>query len=426
MRAFDLVGLGTEGISLVVPSFQLLFNDTGSGAVSLSAIAGGVSGTFTRATTATTVLPSGLIGSVASGVLRSYYDPTSLAYLGALFERQRTNLLLRSEEFNDATWAKTDTTITANDTTAPDGAATADLCTEGVAGTAIITQAVTATANGNYAVSFFVRRGNHDWLRVVFANGGNAAQFWFNLGTGAVGSTAVAGTATIVSRRIVAYTNSWYRIECVGTVGSGATAITVAINSASGDLSVVRVANGTRHQWGAQFEDNSLNCSSYIPTAGATATRNADVLTYPLTGWFNATVGTFVITGMTPCTAASSQVLMAVSDGTGNEVISMFTSVADPVFVVTDGGVSVGIGDAGTATAFVQFKMAGAYAADDLAVSINGGAVVTDSTVTLPTVNILNVGSYATGVNQPTGTVRALDYYGGRRSNAVLQQLSVL
>ena len=48
------------------------------------------------------------------------YDPVTLAPKGLLVEEQRTNLLLRSEEFDNASWTKTRTSITANATTSPE------------------------------------------------------------------------------------------------------------------------------------------------------------------------------------------------------------------------------------------------------------------------------------------------------------------
>ena len=82
--------------------------------------------TFTRSTTATFVGSNGLIQSAAINAPRFDFDPVTLAPLGFLIEEQRVNLLLYSAEFDNAAWAKTNTTITANATTSPDGTANAD------------------------------------------------------------------------------------------------------------------------------------------------------------------------------------------------------------------------------------------------------------------------------------------------------------
>ena len=78
--------------------FVLQFKDNGGGAVQLvplRPVAGVALPTFTRATTATTVLADGLIGSVASGIPRSYYDPTTLEYQKYLAEGVAPNESLK-------------------------------------------------------------------------------------------------------------------------------------------------------------------------------------------------------------------------------------------------------------------------------------------------------------------------------------------
>lgn len=91
--------------------FILPFYDKGSGEVDLVPYRGTGSATFTRATTATTVNSSGTIISVASGVARSYYDPTTLQYRHFLSEPARTNLLLNAT-IDGANLATQDVTVT--------------------------------------------------------------------------------------------------------------------------------------------------------------------------------------------------------------------------------------------------------------------------------------------------------------------------
>ena len=58
------------------------------------------------------------------------YDPVTLQPKGFLVEEARTNLLLRSEEFDNANWTKSRATVTANAATAPDGTSNADKLVE--------------------------------------------------------------------------------------------------------------------------------------------------------------------------------------------------------------------------------------------------------------------------------------------------------
>jgi hypothetical protein len=421
------LAIGGIGQSRPQPSFALSFPDAGAGEVGLVPYRSVVSATFTRATTATTVLSSGLIGSVSSGVARSYYDPTSLGYLGYLAEGARTNLLLRSEEYDNASWSKTDTTITADAAVSPDGAANADLATEGTAGTSILQQTVTATADVNYAFSFFAKRGNTDWIQARIINGANVVRGWWDLGTGVVGSTAVGGTGAAVAIRIKAYPGGWYRCELVGSVGSGATAIVPGTATASADANTGRVNNGTYNIWGAQFENNVSFASSYIPTTNATVTRNADVLTYPTTGWYNAAQGTLLVSGQANLGIANGAFtgVAELNDGTASERILLYQFSTDDSIhlLVTDGGVSQGDITPGGAAA--SFKAAGAYQLNNLALAVNGGTVATDTSATIPTVTTLQIGGRAGASAEPFSTISSCAYYPTRLANGVLQQLTM-
>jgi hypothetical protein len=113
---------GQDDLSNVGLSFYAPLNDLGAGAVNLNLSRGSGSPTFTRATTATTILSNGLIGSVASGTARSCYSPAGV-YLGYLAEEARTNLLVQSA-VNATTWTdNSTTTMTLAALTSPDGVA---------------------------------------------------------------------------------------------------------------------------------------------------------------------------------------------------------------------------------------------------------------------------------------------------------------
>lgn len=188
-----------------------------------------------------------------------------------------TNLLLYSEVFDNAAWNKTDTTITADSVANPaDGTVNADLLTEGSAGTANVNQVITTTAGVSYAVTLPMKRGNHDWVRVIISDSTftDGVNFWFNLATGAVGATSVAGTGVLGSINIYPLGNGWYWLACILTVGNGRTSIAVLTNSASANSSMTRVNNGTRYQWGADFKLASA-VGPYIPTTTVARTISA-------------------------------------------------------------------------------------------------------------------------------------------------------
>lgn len=333
---------GLGGQTRPQPTFVLPFQDLGAGEVSLVPDRGGVSATFTRATTATTVNSAGLIVSVSSGVARSYYDPTTLQYLGYLAEGARTNLLLNSL----------------------------------LNGTSLSTQAVNCSAVA-HTLSFY--------------------------GTGTVTLTGASTAGPLVGTG--AYPQ---RVSLTFTPSAGSVTFTV-----SGSVQF------------AQLEVGSFP-SSFIPTAGASVTRNADSLTYPLTGWYNAAAGTIVSTAQS--FHSSGGHITVFDDTTDQEVIRvlMETTTLASQFIVTDGGASpVSMSTANGNTVNTTGKYGAAYELNNFATVLNGGTPMTDTGGTIPTVTRLTVGVPRAGSTaQLFGTISRTSYYATRLPDGVLQQIT--
>jgi len=64
-----------------------------------------------------------------------------------------------------------------------------------------------------------------------------------------------------------------------------------------------------------------------------------------------------------------------------------------------------------------------AYAVNNFAGSVDGGAIQTDTTGALPATSTLNIGSLS-GANQFGGTIKRLTYWPVRLSNTSLQQIT--
>lgn len=290
-------------------TFYAPFADKGSGEVSLVASGAGASQspTFTRATTATTVNSAGLIVSVASGTPRSYYDPTSLAYMGYLAEGARTNLCLHSAGFDNAAWVKVNCTVTADAIAAPDGTTSADA----MVATAIISglqqNFVKAASAITYTFSVFIKAGTKSWVVVTLDDGlSNGSRYWFNLsGAGAVGSTTNFGTGlTGLSASISAAANGFYRVVFTATSNT-TVAFRPLITAADSDGTFSSATSGTLlYVWGAQLEAGSF-ASSYIPTTTVSVARNADVLTYPVSGNISGTTGSVYLETAKSATSAT-------------------------------------------------------------------------------------------------------------------------
>ena len=213
---------------------------------------------------------------VNQGTLQDYSRTIASPRLGS------QNMLLRSEEFDNASWLKTDTTITANATVAPDGLTTADLLTEGTAGTAQILQVTTVVGQKAYTASLYLKYGNHDWIRILFyeTNTGNTSHVWVNLTTGALGTSTSSGTGvTNLGTTITNVGNGWYRVTISATFTN--TSASLYVTSATANNSITRVNNGTRYQWGAQVNQGSV-AAAYQKTTTLTTEwgANQNLVTY--------------------------------------------------------------------------------------------------------------------------------------------------
>ena len=272
-------------------------------------------GTVTRRTTVPrrggeespeTFSRTGAVGTYGSGIgsVHTAEASTPRAYFGdldgdgireayAVLEASRTNLVVRSEAFDNASWTKVRSSITANNQTAPDGLATGDTLVEDATASAthyVRTGNISVTSSGTISVSAFCRANVRSWvafLVVETSTSTNLFQGYFDLANGVVGTTSTGGTGTIVGTymdphsRPSGATFPWYRCKMVGTVGAFST-VHFWIKLATGDGLDTYTGDGTSGcaVWGGQLEDAG-GVSSYIPTAASSVTRNADLLTVP-------------------------------------------------------------------------------------------------------------------------------------------------
>jgi hypothetical protein len=228
----------------------------------------------TRATTATRVNSSGLIESVASNVPRLDYTNGSCPSI--LVEPQRTNVLLRSQEFDNVAWLTFRSSVSSNATISPDGTTNAEKLIQqsGANDAGGVYQSLTIANSTVYTYSFFAKADGFDFCFLRLVNLPSDFYAWFNLSTGAVGSTIGATT----SSSIVSYGNGWYRCSMTFT-SVGITAVPHIYIANSNGSDQTPGANGVKgiFAYGAQLEAGSY-ATSYIPTTSASVTRNADVI----------------------------------------------------------------------------------------------------------------------------------------------------
>jgi len=154
------------------------------------------------------------------------------------------NLLTFSEQFDNTAWTKTEITVSANNTTAPNGTVTADRIIESTTASATHVLFQSAGSANVHSLSFYFKPNGRSWVNIRIDGTSN----YFNITTGALGTIAGGNTATIA-----AVGNGWYRCSIAKTMsGSGA----VGLRLATADNTDVYTGDGTSgiFIWGAQLE----------------------------------------------------------------------------------------------------------------------------------------------------------------------------
>jgi hypothetical protein len=197
------------------------------------------------------------------------------------------NLFGYSEEFTNAYWNKSASTITANVVTAPNGTTTADQINESVLSTphgVFPSSGSDIVVGQSYTASMYVKKGNRSYCGLeAFYNGTNGAIAFFNLDNGTLLYQFAQGSGySITNSSITNVGNDWYLLR--GTFTFGATPAFVGVCMASTQWTTGTSYNNTyagdtskfMYIWGAQLNIGST-AKPYFPT---TDRLNVPRLTY--------------------------------------------------------------------------------------------------------------------------------------------------
>jgi len=342
------------------------------------------------------------------------HDPVTLACKGLLIEEQRTNLCLRSEEFESITWAKSSTlvtapVVTANQTNSPSGVLSADRIVfpvvSGANAFSLVVQTFSQSAGVVHTASIYLRG----------LNGGE--KVWWSWTPN--GST--------YARKECVLTTSWQRFDFTYTSTAGNNFIQLGVDLR--DTSQSSQPAQTIFAWGAQLEAGSFP-TSYIPTAAGTVPRSPDVCSISgsdFTGMYNNAAGTLISESIIANLIGDNRGIVQIDSGTSDNVIRhqysssiggfntlLRANVDTPTTLLVTAG----------ASSTVQ-KRATAYQGTNFASATNGSSVTT-ATRTFPVgLNTLRVGSISAGSFVLNGHIAAIRYYKKRLPDAKLQSLTL-
>jgi hypothetical protein len=294
-----------------------------------------------------------------------------------LLEPQRTNVETWSEDFSNASWTKTNSSITANTTTSPDGTQNADKIIENSANGVHFVFNVGATISVAQTLSVYAKADTRTQLALQLG----ASSVIYNLSSGTIVSGS-GGTITSVG-------NGWYRCAITTTPANTNALIFTAnggTNSYQGD------GTSGLFIWGAQLELGAYP-TTYIPTTTASATRVADAcFKTGISSLIGQTSGT--IFWDINFVADGTEQTINISDGTNFIYLQkyidnkIYTGVYDGSFV---GSITSPVLTSG------RKKIAFGYILNSLILYINGVSIGTDLTSTIPTCDRLSLTVSNTG-----------------------------
>lgn len=394
--------------------------------------------TATRASTKTYFDSTGTMRTAAINEFPREYDPSTLVCRGRSFWESRTNIRTYSQEFDNAAWTKTRSSVTANAVVAPDGTTTADKLVEDstAAATHTVTVSNTLAANTTATFSVFVKAGERTFVVLrLTPDGINYVACGFNLSNGTAGTAVSAGDGSSPVGRIEAINNGWYRVSVSGissaSVANPASAIYPAIGTTLDSNGWIYNGDGSSgiYIWGAQLEAGATP-TPYIPTTSVSVTRAADVVSMTGTNfssWYNQTEGTFLV--VSPQTSSSNafvQQYLDVSDASVNERMFFRRGPTGiPAFAGVDGGVTqFDISDLTVVSGSASFAACFGYKVNDIAMSVDGRPVSTDTAATIQTTTQLHIGQNFGSSQFANAFISRIVYWTSRLPNTDLQILS--
>jgi hypothetical protein len=351
-----------------------------------------------------------------------------------LVEPQRTNIATYSELFDNGNWNKNNVTLTANNTTSPDGTLTADLISADTNNQEhnVYSNIFVITPNVDYTFSYFVKKGTGRYMAVaiyyVGVTTGFGAYATYDLNTNTlVASGAPNGTFT--GTKIETFANGWVKISVTGKGNAVGAIVDIDIRNASNLIPGVFFtgANETFNIWGAQLELGSY-ATSYIPTVASAVTRNADVISKTgISSLIGQTEGTVFVDIDFNGTGYSSTNDFFVYVGDGANTDAIYIDYFNNTFrwVVFNGSTLAFYTDIATTNG--RKKLALGYKSGQYVAYLNGNLVLADTNATAPPTSAnFSIAQNVSGFGNMTKNIKSAALWKTRLTNTELATLTTI
>lgn len=276
---------------------------------------------------------------------QTYFDST-----GTL-QQMGYNLCVQSQTFDNASWTKTNSSVTADAVSAPDGTTTADKVTEAADVNlvhAVVSANITVTSTGTYATSFYVKAAERTRCRVAYIVAAGGWTVDANLSTGlAIGTPGGFGGGSLTSYAITSVGNSWYRISGIGSGPAGTTAnIRVELLDSSSNRQYNGDGTSGLYVWGAQCEEGT-----YLSTYSATTTAANGGMAYDYNPTTLAALGLSLWEART--NSIRNNTMVGASAGTPGTMPTNWPAVQ----IVTSTGISSSVVGTGTENGITYIEL---------------------------------------------------------------------
>jgi len=304
---------------------------------------------FDRASEGTRVRKDGLIEEVANDVPRLDWLNSNCPSL--LLEPQRSNILQRSEQFDNSYWSKQGgCTVSSNTNLAPNGTLTADTLS-GATGTSVSGTVLrrNVVISGNSTLSIYVKSLGSTNFTIYIRNGSNGQVF----------------------SQSITPNSDWQRVTLTTNPSNGQ----VFFGNTNGDVAI----------WGAMLELGSYP-TSYIKTEASTVTRLKDFISGGgNANLFNSLEGTFFVQMASFLNAQTNSNGIELSDSSGqNRVTIQYDTTNNQIRA------EIKLANVTQALLFTTFydvtnfnKIAVTYKYNEAKLYINGSLISTDTSVNI-------------------------------------------